>query len=501
MSRFHSPISRRDFMKALGFTGAGLGGVAALTSPAFHDLDELMSSNGNYYGYEVGDGYIPNLPWYVKHKEYYEPTVPIDWDHKWRVDGRHARDYNVKESKWFFDAYSLEQAKKYVEWQQGYDPKYNWKDPRRQALDSASQAINSFVPKLTFLGQTPTKTPEKTGYPKWTGTPKENMNLLRGIARFFGCDDIGVIEDGPQLERLTTTYDMESAKIDRENVEAPYVETNTKGTVTRKVIPTSFKWSFVWTFRQNIDMTRVQQGGIMKAWPDYNPLGAGENAAVWYCYSRMSIIEIRLMQFIRALGYDCVAGGMSAITSGTALATVNGLLEHARMGQVALHPKYGATVRSTYKMWTNMPLVPTRPIDAGIYEFCKTCEICAEACPGQVIQRNDPTWTTGRNPEDGNDNGTFGEPLPYQAQGFLGWRTDIGKCPHCPMCQGTCPFNEMPEASWLHTLVKATAANTTVFNKFFADMDRTFKYGHKLEADYFDERFGKMPTYGIDTMR
>ncbi|PKH45665.1 reductive dehalogenase, partial [Dehalococcoides mccartyi] len=40
MSKFHSTLSRRDFVKALGLSGAGLG-LASAAAPAFHDLDEL----------------------------------------------------------------------------------------------------------------------------------------------------------------------------------------------------------------------------------------------------------------------------------------------------------------------------------------------------------------------------------------------------------------------------------------------------------------------------
>jgi hypothetical protein len=37
MSKFHSIVSRRDFMKVLGIAGAGLGATAA-TAPVFHDV-------------------------------------------------------------------------------------------------------------------------------------------------------------------------------------------------------------------------------------------------------------------------------------------------------------------------------------------------------------------------------------------------------------------------------------------------------------------------------
>ncbi len=42
MSKFHSSLSRREFMKALGLTTVG---AAALTAPAFKDLDEVISSD------------------------------------------------------------------------------------------------------------------------------------------------------------------------------------------------------------------------------------------------------------------------------------------------------------------------------------------------------------------------------------------------------------------------------------------------------------------------
>ena len=45
MSKFHSIVSRRDFMKGLGLAGVGLG-TAAAASPVFHDLDEVTASPG-----------------------------------------------------------------------------------------------------------------------------------------------------------------------------------------------------------------------------------------------------------------------------------------------------------------------------------------------------------------------------------------------------------------------------------------------------------------------
>ena len=481
MSKFHNTVSRRDFMKALGLGAAGLSAAAAST-PVFSDLDAVADSANS----------IPNLPWYVTDRDIMNPTVEIDWDHSWRVDGRKAREYRNPDSEWYFEAYSKEQCKKYYDYAIKEDPDFIWNDPRRQALDTASgqfgSTLGNAIPRNSFLGLEAAHTPDKVGYPKWNGTPEENMKLLRGFVRWSGCDDIGVAEQGNKLMRLIPTYDMEGYKMDFESVEKPYITEDPK----RKVIPNSFKWCFSWSFRQPMDFSRRQQGAILRGYSDCNPLAVAENASVWYCYFRMSIVEHQIMAFIRALGYDCVAGGMNAIAAGTAIATTTGLLEHARAGQIAMHPKYGLTVRGTYKMFTNFPLVPTKPIDFGGYKFCETCSICAELCPGGIIQKNEPTWTTGRNPEKGDE----GDPLPYQAQGFLGWRTDIGKCPHCPTCQGTCPFNQLPGGSFLHDVIKGTVATTPIFNGFFTQMHKTFDYGRKPQGDFW-EIWDTLPSHGI----
>ena len=489
MSKLHSTVSRRDFMKGLGFGAAGLGAAAAVV-PVIHDLDELAAAGDVSH----------HQPWWVKERDFFDTTVEVDWDHKWRVDGRNAREYRNKDGDWYFDAYAPENAVKYTDYAFDEDPDFTWGDPRRMALEAGcsfaqfgSLTLNEGRFSLhNFLGPPPNRTPESMGYSKWVGTPEENSKLLRGAVRFFGGDDIAAMETDTHFERILCTYDMSGYKNSIESIDEPYQ------TQSPRVngIPSSYQWCFSWTLRQPMDSTRRQQGGAMRSHPDLNPYGEAESVAVWRAYSELAIVENRIQLFLLGLGYRGIGAGMNSITSGTAIATVAGALEHCRMGQIALHPKWGASVRGTYKMMTNLPLAPTKPIDAGIYTFCKSCQICADLCPGGIIQKNEPTWTTGRNPEKGDE----GEPLPYQAQGFLGWRTDIGKCPHCPTCQGTCPFNQMPGGAWTHDLVKATIATTPIFNGFFTQMDKTFNYGRKPFRDYW-EHFDTIPTYGIDTSR
>ena len=55
------------------------------------------------------DQQFQRLPWYVTERDIMNPTVEVDWDPKWRVDGRMAREYRNPDSDWYFDAYSEEQ--------------------------------------------------------------------------------------------------------------------------------------------------------------------------------------------------------------------------------------------------------------------------------------------------------------------------------------------------------------------------------------------------------
>jgi len=131
-----------------------------------------------------------------------------------------------------------------------------------------------------------------------------------------------------------------------------------------------------------------------------------------------------------------------------------------------------------------LPVAPTNPIDFGAYKFCETCGICADACPFGLIQKGESTWENPAAAKNG------------LAQGqFKGWRTNNTDCPHCPTCQGTCPFNSTSQ-SFIHDMVKATTTNLPMFNGFFANMERFMEYGRKPQWEFWDI---EQPTYGFDT--
>nr|UZH91521.1 reductive dehalogenase [uncultured bacterium] len=493
MNKFHSTLSRRDFMKALGLAGAGLG-IATATAPVFHDLDEVTGAATS----------INNPPWWVKERDYKNPTVPIDWEVLPKLDAdlpmpprptftaKERYDMGIPggtSGTWA----SPEQAQVLFDYMKeefpGWEPGYiGMGDSRTSALFMVSKFMRMGVwpgeinmggnrvnvlqtimkagggaQYMSFQGLRSSETlrPQDFGVPRWEGTPEENLRTLRQVVRFFGGSDVGAQElDSDMLKLFHRKNGGKDLVI--EDVDDAYE------TATKQVIPSKAKWVFQWTARQPWESTRRQAG-------EY------EDAAVYACYQRHPFIHTLIQEFVYALGYQMVSTGMMGYPA-NGVANMVGLGEHARMGSVTLTPKYGATPRAMWALITDLPLASTKPIDFGAYEFCKTCGICADACPFGNIEKGEPSWEATQ---------------PGSRPGFLGWRTDVLECPHCPVCQGTCPFNGLISGgSFLHAVVKGTVANTSLFNGFFTSMEKTMGYGRKDPRDWWDM---EDHIYGFDT--
>ncbi|GMW04561.1 MAG: hypothetical protein AMXMBFR85_05440 [Dehalococcoides mccartyi] len=494
MKEFHSTLSRRDFMKSLGVVGAGLGTISA-AAPVFHDLDEVTSS-------AIG---INKNPWWVKERDFKNPTVPMDWPKITRnigtfktlprptvadfenagVVGGTSTDLETPEmALTLYDA----MAKEFPGWTPGYagmgdvrttslcnaskfmmmgvwpgNMEMGGKRVNVQAAIMAAGGSPTFTPWLGPQLDTTTR-PQDFGAPVWQGTPEENLKTCRTAIRFFGGSDVAALElDDDILKFIHSQIGGKDVVV--EDVDEAYE------TATKMVIPRKCKWVLMWSARQSLEGTR-RQAGIT------------ENFAVWYSYSRFPKLGAQLQEFIRGLGYQSLNPGMKGYLT-TPLAVFSGMGEHGRMSSPTITPKYGVTNRAMWALITDLPLLPTPPIDFGAYKFCKTCGICADACPFGLIQQGDPTWENPASAKSGIQQGTF-----------EGWRTNTADCPHCPTCQGTCPFNSKPD-SFIHAVVKGTVANTPLLNSFFTNMEKAMDYGRKDPEEFWnlDNDF----TYGIDT--
>ena len=138
-------------------------------------------------------------------------------------------------------------------------------------------------------------------------------------------------------------------------------------------------------------------------------------------------------------------------------------------------PQFGPRVRVS-KVFTDLPLVPDRPIEFGVWDFCKICGKCATNCPGQAIIPGAPTEEINN---ISNRVGLLRWPMNAE-KCFAFWAAQGGSCANCIR---VCPFNKPP--GWLHTLVKWGVRHTRWLDTLFLWGDDLFGYGKQIDADEF----------------
>jgi reductive dehalogenase len=210
---------------------------------------------------------------------------------------------------------------------------------------------------------------------------------------------------------------------------------------------------------------------------DYEAIGCSpsgpSSAATGLGYSKMAFVAGLLAHHIRGLGYKAIACGNDTACS-IPIAIDAGLGELARNG-LLITPEFGPRVRLA-KVMTDMPLVPDRPIEFGVWDFCLKCEKCADKCPSNSIAHGEPT--------DKPNNIS-------NREGVLRWPINAETCMafwaangiDCANCIRTCPFNK-PDGR-LHDLVRWGICNTPWLNKLFLWGDDLLGYGKKGKADMF----------------
>ncbi len=199
------------------------------------------------------------------------------------------------------------------------------------------------------------------------------------------------------------------------------------------------------------------------------------DAAASVVYSRMALCGAMLAHFIRGLGYRAVPMGNDTALS-VPLAIDAGLGELSRMGTL-ITPEYGPRVR-LHKVFTDLPLAPDKPVEFGVWEFCRRCTKCARHCPGQAIGYGEPTLAVNNQ---------------SNREGVLNWPVDAEKClsywakldTDCGVCIRVCPFNKS-ENLW-HEMVKLGVRHFPGLDRLFMRFDDLMKYGHAEKTETFWE--------------
>ncbi len=478
MSMFHSTLTRRNFMKMLGLTGLGLGS-AAVATPIFHDMDEMISS---------GPGYSTIHPWWVKEREFKKPTFDIDWKIKERFSQTlHCFDVNAH-------IRAVGKAEVDRRNKSASDRTNQWVKENRQGFALRDRSLGSaagfgdtmwgtegywVAPKLI------SRPADYGGAQRWEGTPEENTRMLRAALRVYGGRNLGVIPIDQDTQKLIYWIEVDYKPYVFENVPKGYEtgpvypvqrdqgthrydfydanspQTHYSNMKYKRVIPNSKQMYIVaWNSQESPEI--MKHGDTMFG---------STSVTLAYADGREQIN--RLQQFIEGIGYEALGEPTyNQITPNFASNVFAGVTELSRMGITSVSPEFGSATRC-WTLLTDLPLAATNPIDAGIYKFCDTCKICAENCPsGALSLDTERTWdpSAPANSSRGSNVHWWNGPKCY------GWWRDGSVA--CYVCNGVCPFLSEGKAV-IHDLVKLTASVTPLVNGFFADMERSFGFTHR----------------------
>lgn len=178
-------------------------------------------------------------------------------------------------------------------------------------------------------------------------------------------------------------------------------------------------------------------------------------------YAEGSSITTRLAQFIANLGYPSnVENVMHYQSLLVPLAVDAGLGELGRHGYL-ITKRFGSRLRLA-AVTTDLPLIPDRPVDIGVRDFCTICEKCADCCPSKSIPGGDPK----------EYNGTLRWKL--NAETCYAYWSKIGT--DCSICMRVCPWSHYK--SFPHRIITEAVSRNKIARKLFMHMDDLF-YGRK----------------------
>jgi reductive dehalogenase len=489
-------------MKGLGLGAVGVG-TAAAALPVVHDLDELLSAPQA----------IRDRPWWVKERELFDPTVEVDWSILKRYDRR--LNAQTRRTQSFYPEYyarrgeysaigdELEDAATAAQ-VPGFDQKFDCLNEGRVGMDYPHWSYAGIEDESEWAD-----TPEEMGYSPWSGTPEENSRLLLSAMRYYGAAHVGFAElDSTWRNKLIVTHtttgarswtyspeaplppENESMRYEYKDIPRAYAETHSnyeRRTAGVAYIPTKPLWYITMTHMESMELQKIRARRINK--PNSSTGGPSHG-----------ILKTRLFNFQRALGNWQAfgfGGHQDGETNYGAATVLTGISEHSRQNLYTLTPDMAAA-HNPFGLLTDMPLAPTKPIDAGIWRFCIDCAKCAVTCPGQAISYDkEPSWEIPL---------TEGRPSTYHNPGPKSLWCDMMECRRgrssiagmCSICYGTCSFAEDREAM-IHSVVAATVATTGLFNGFMANMSEWMGYGMSEDAGEWWNM--SLPVFGVDTSK
>lgn len=468
-------VSRRQFAKK--FTLAGMGALGtALSSPfsAFAEQEEKIqearkkyTSTVNGAPYKIDEKVYKrfsqkNLAFNVVSREMGAPWIPSMMENMFKnaMQGKSSGtvDAGGKENG------RAEVAMTFATMQSNFYLGYHGEGHENMGvLDWNGSGMAKSVPEIP---------PVFPPHPGPTNTnAKDLTEKIKLMARLSGADLVGICRLNrnwiySESQRNTHTNEKPITKpIVFENVARPYESED------KLVIPDDTQYAIVMAYSMNKRMNQTSPSLMSQA---ASSIG----------YTRMGLSSMQMAEFIRIMGYNAIPCKNSTGLS-VPMAVDAGLGELGR-NSILITPEYGPLVRLN-KVLTNMPLIPDKPIEFGVEDFCGHCKKCARECPSKSITDGEKTWT---------GNSVCNNP------GVLKWHNDLEKCLHfwvetgteCANCIAVCPFTK--GAMWTHDATRWAIDKADILNPIWLTLDDAFGYGeHRDNKKIWTSNIS---TYGLD---
>jgi reductive dehalogenase len=258
-------------------------------------------------------------------------------------------------------------------------------------------------------------------------TPEEATEKVKGFALHLGADLVGITEINPLW-----VY-SKRGEIFHENWED-----------WGKEIPADHRYAVV--FATEMDLRLV---GAAPHTPTV--IESMRN------YAKGAYLSIQLASYIANLGYPSTANHLRHYEAVLVpLAVDAGLGELGRLGYL-MTKDFGPRIRLG-AVTTNLPLIPDKPVDLGVEDFCNICKKCAVCCPSQSIPMGKRT----------------------EVNGTLRWKLNAETCfdywgkigTDCNVCMRVCPWAHA--RTFPHRLIVELVSRNRWARRVFSVMDDIF---------------------------
>ena len=304
-------------------------------------------------------------------------------------------------------------------------PMYNWyinrtsKDPLgRVAANLGAADRRNTLPYWIGRGRRGSVNPEKVEAPDAEAMTRH----IKRVASFLGADVVGITRLHPSFLYTGSRY-PDTGDGSRMGAAA-----NNQSTLERaRQMPFVISMAKAWDY----DMGRAHRHRI-------------GDAAYHFSQQKLQVIYANLAAYIRELGYSAIQSVAQSMPVGLAA----GIGEMGRHGML-ISEKFGSRIHLGDPILTDLPLLPDKPLDIGVEDFCKVCRKCATTCPTNSITMEGKSVVNGIE--------------KYK----INWRTCYGLRPYvtafweiCLTCVTVCPYTK--PKSWWHTLAVESLKNTPV---------------------------------------